>query len=430
MQHIKQTILTLVALIAVTTGAWAESKPIGLNVEYAAGDEITSTTDVYVYYGEQPGTLKKMGVKITSTQPLKIFMIDAHGFELNGDAAVYYLPAGDATGGYAGGISCFGESTGDATVVHVASGSGTLTDPYVFGSGPSGTPVDVAWNKTSKTGTFTMPGGNVELEPEYYPQATVADGGVTAADADARATTDDPLVKVDATKLTGAKKLMYFVSNSGTTAPAYDAEGWTDQLPNAEGFTQQGIVYVWYYPVGTDEGVDGATATYSDGDICLQSITARIAAEPTYAVTFADDTAEPTLWSADPAADVKKGQTVTVTYTGSKKVLGVKAEKKAAVLTITVAKGSSDLSGDKLLYYTPGETYRQAIANHPENKLDGGLGWNIWEGGNDATIFYKESADKSRDLSIDGYQHFGPTDSINLDTVIDPTLNFYFVAQF
>ena len=61
-----------------------------------------------------------------------------------------------------------------------------------------------------------MPGGNVTLEPEYYPQATVADGAVTAADDDARATTDDPLVKVDATKLTGAKKLMYFVSNSGT----------------------------------------------------------------------------------------------------------------------------------------------------------------------------------------------------------------------
>jgi hypothetical protein len=134
---------------------------------------------------------------------------------------------------------------------------------------------------------------------------------------------------VDATKLTGAKKLMYFVSNSGTTAPAYDAEGWTDQLPTAEGLTQQGIVYVYYYPVGTDEGVDGATATYSDGDICLQSITARIAAEPTYAVTFAKGT-DPNEWTAEPNAGVTKGTPVTVTYTGSKKVIGVKAEKKSA----------------------------------------------------------------------------------------------------
>ena len=45
---------------------------------------------------------------------------------------------------------------------------------------------EVAWNGETKTGKFTMPGGNVTLEPEYYPQATVADGGVTAADADAR----------------------------------------------------------------------------------------------------------------------------------------------------------------------------------------------------------------------------------------------------
>ena len=234
--------------------------------------------------------------------------------------------------GFEGYIDAVGAGTATITVSfagnknYKAAQSKTLT-VTVLAPAASGPEVD--WDKTTKTGKFTMPGGNVTLEPEYYPQATVADGGVTAADADARATTDDPLVKVDATKLTGAKKLMYFVSNSGTTAPAYDAEGWTDQLPTAEGLTQQGIVYVWYYPVGIDEGVDGATATYSDGDICLQSITARIASAPTYAVTFAEGT-DPNEWTADPNAGVKKGQTVTVTYTGTKKVIGVKAEKKAA----------------------------------------------------------------------------------------------------
>ena len=139
---------------------------------------------------------------------------------------------------------------------------------------------------------------------------------------------------------------MYFVSNSGTTAPAYDAEGWTDQLPTAEGFTQQGIVYVWYYPVGTDEGQDGATATYSDGDICLQSITARIAAAPTYAVTFAEGT-DPNEWTASPNTGVTKGTEVTVTYTGSKKVIGVKAEKKAKAPAgpITVTWNGADITG-------------------------------------------------------------------------------------
>ena len=206
----------------------------------------------------------------------------------------------------------------------------------------SGTPVDgFTWDMAKNTGTFDMPGGNVTLEPEYYPQATVADGGVTAADADARATTDDPLVKVDATKLTGAKKLMYFVSNSGTTAPAYDAEGWTDQLPTAEGFTQQGIVYVWYYPVGTDEGVDGATATYSDGDICATALTVTIAPAPTYAVTYAEGTQDADKWTVKAGTDgsfqslplkgVKAGTKVKLKYDGDRSMLkGVKAVKKAA----------------------------------------------------------------------------------------------------
>ena len=218
-----------------------------------------------------------------------------------------------------------------------------------------------------------MPGGNVTLEPDYYPQATVADGAVTAADADARATTDDPLVKVDATKLTGAKKLMYFVSNSGTTAPAYDAEGWTDQLPTAEGLTQQGIVYVWYYPVGTDEGVDGATATYSDGDICLQSITARIAPEPTYAVTFAEGT-DPNEWTADPNAGVTKDQTVTVTYTGPRKVMGVKAEKKAkapAINDLSTINANYTASDGEVLTGTLAGNYKISIADGATVTLDG-----------------------------------------------------------
>ena len=300
------------------------------------------------------------------------------------------------------------------------------------------TPVDITWTAATKTVTLTndMPAGNVTVSVEYFPQATMAEGAVTAATG-VKATTEDALVTVDATKLTGAAKMMYYASTEAT-APAYDATGWTDQVPTAEKFTEAGNVNVWYYPVGTDVGVGGATATYSDGDMNATALTVTLGAAPLYNAEF-DLTNAPEadkadgIWKTDITGDgVVKGTPVTVTYTGSKKVIGVKAEKKAAavVLTITVAKGSTDLSADKLLYYTPGETYRQAIANHPENKLDGGLGWNIWDGGNDATIFYKESADKARDLSIDGDQHFRPTDSINLDTVIDPTLNFYFVAQF
>ena len=345
MIQIKKTILTLVALLAVTTGAWADETPL-LTIEskdyadFRSGsmsfddkvtitfsDEVENDGDTDGWYRSGAGSLLTVagtnGYTITSCK----FYTKTGADTIEGESPSVYLSQGFVY-------------TDDSKSVLIG-GPGVMKIEVFGGVASASSGPEVAWNASTKTGTFEMPGGNVTLEPEYYPQATVAEGAVTAADADARATTDDPLVKVDATKLTGAKKLMYFVSNSGTTAPAYDAEGWTDQLPTAEGFTQQGIVYVWYYPVGTDEGIDDATATYSDGDICLQSITARIAAAPTYAVTFADGVnpeppAEPE-WTASPATDVEKGQTVTVTYTGSKKVIGVKAEKKGGGLTYPIA---------------------------------------------------------------------------------------------
>ena len=344
MIQIKKTMMTLVALLAVTTGAWAdetllltiESKD---NTSFKDGGSKTFDDKVIVTFsssvrndGDGDGwygsSVFSSLLTVTGTNGYTI--TSCKFYTAGGIAATGYTVEGESPSVYLSEWSVFTDASKSVKI-----GESGVNKIEVYTAAASSGP-EVAWDEDTKTGKFTMPGGNVTLEPEYFPQATVADGAVTAADADARATTDDPLVKVDATKLTGAKKLMYFVSNSGTTAPAYDAEGWTDQLPTAEGFTQQGIVYVWYYPVGIDEGVDGATATYSDGDICLQSITARIAPEPTYAVTFAEGTPESDKWKADPNADVTKGQTVTVTYTGTKKVIGVKAEKKAAAPSLSL----------------------------------------------------------------------------------------------
>ena len=386
MKQLKKTLLTLVALLAVTTQAWATDVYLVGNgtgnwlngVAWDPGvadNKMTEQNGVYSITFTNVAANSELQFKfaIKGTWDENYGCISDTENELNKTLSNIEL--------FGTNINFGLTEPADVTISFNLSEMTYMISTKgmkVGDDASTATPVDdFAWNAEAKTGTFTMPGGNVTLEPDYYPQATVADGGVTAADADARATTDDPLVKVDATKLTGAKKLMYFVSNSGTTAPAYDAEGWTDQLPTAEGFTKAGIVYVYYYPVGTDEGVDGATATYSDGDICLESITARIADAPTYAVTFAEGTPETDKWSADPATGVKKGETVTVTYTGSKKVIGVKAEKKKAGKPITI--------GEQNYTVLDGETWKQFITR---NQLSG---WYVEQYHDGSWRVYKDS---------------------------------------
>ena len=96
-------------------------------------------------------------------------------------------------------------------------------------------------------------------------------------------------------------------------------------------------------------------------------------AEPTYNVTFAEGTPETDKWKADPNP-AKKGETVTVTYTGSKKVLGVKAEKKAkAPATITVTWNNNDITGNGKSFTKDGVTITAGEINFDEkNFMQGG----------------------------------------------------------
>lgn len=370
MKQLKKTLLTLVALLAVTAGAWAQDyyapstdEVIILNEVYDASKSGYSSHSAIAWGGSATNATsnKKAGDPYNEGEPtssnVTCYSVKGTGQGKNitlsitgvSKVIVYHetqakyieLREGSKTGNIIGSgqkSTLYTEVELTATnkysiFLHGTNGSSDQ-DFYVYAikliaapAAPSSGP-KVAWDGEKKTGTFTMPGGNVTLEPDYYPQATAAEGAVTAA-TDVKATTDAPLVTIDETKLTGAKKLMYYVSTDAT-APAYDAEGWTDVLPTAENYTQAATLNVWYYPVGTDEDGDGATATYSDGDICATALTVSLGAAPTYDVTFADDLTEPTLWTASPNAGVTKGTAVTVTYTGTKKVIGVKAEKKSA----------------------------------------------------------------------------------------------------
>ena len=202
----------------------------------------------------------------------------------------------------------------------------------------------VTWDPATKTGTFTQPAGNVTVSVEYYDLATLASQGLTAAE-DAAAKTEAPLAVLAENAVTGGT-LMYAIGTE-TTYPDLDGSDWSAAIPTAENLNPAGgTYYVWYYIKGDDEHSDTAP----------QCLAVTVLPEPTYNVEFAEGIPEPDKWSASPNTGVKKGQTVTVTYTGTKKVIGVKAEKKKAEKTITI--------GEQNYTVLDGETWSQFITRN------------------------------------------------------------------
>ena len=359
MKQLKKTLLTLVALLAVTTGAWAtEFTSLKVGDVLHVGDAINTGTNYKVYglyldAGYQPATLVRANIgtnDITESETGAYYLIKGKndfyfGIIWGAEGLGGYWPVTDTSDG----ISVTAITPGDYTELTFAVHEGTAT------------PVDgFAWDKATKTGTFTMPGGNVTLEPEYYPQAALT--AAPTAINDVPATTDGAIVKAGTvanigTTETAQGTVMYYVSPTAlddAALLALAADQWTADVPTAESLTK-GEAYVYYYVRGNDSDTD--EENFSDGDIlAANALTVTIAAEPTYDVTFAEGT-DPNEWTADPNADVKKGETVTVTYTGSKKVIGVKAEKKAALpATITVTWNNDDITGNSNSFTKDGVT--------------------------------------------------------------------------
>ena len=340
MNKIKKLMITLVALLAVTTGAWADetllltienkdnttfysgSKTFDDKVTVTFSNEVYNNGDASGWYGGGTASLLTVaginGYTITSCK----FYTD------RGTASTGYTVQGESPSVYLFTREVFTDANQSVYL-----GDPGITKIEVYGTAPSASSgPEVAWNKAEKTGTFTMPGGNVTLEPEYYPQAALT--AAPTAINDVPATTDGAIVKAGTVANIGSTEtaqgtVMYYVSTTAlddAALLALAADQWTADVPTAEKLTE-GKAYVYYYVRGNDSDTD--EENFSDGDILsANALTVTIAAEPTYAVTFAEGT-DPNEWTASPNTGVTKGETVTVTYTGPRKVMGVKAEKKA-----------------------------------------------------------------------------------------------------
>ena len=290
MKDIKKLMITLVALLALTTGAWAtEFTSLKVGDVLHVGDAINTGTNYKVYglyldAGYQPATLVRANIgtnDITESETGAYYLI-------KGDNDFYYgIIWGDGLeGGYwpvtdtSDGISVTAITPGDYTELTFAVHEGAAAS-----SGP-----EVAWTAASKTGQFTMPGGNVTLEPEYYPQAALT--AAPTAINDVPATTDGAIVNAGTVANIGSTEtaqgtVMYYVSPTALDEAALlalAADKWTADVPTAEKLAE-GEAYVYYYVRGNDSDTD--EENFSDGDILsANALTVTIAAEPTYAVTF------------------------------------------------------------------------------------------------------------------------------------------------
>ena len=150
--------------------------------------------------------------------------------------------------------------------------------------------IKVTWDPATKTGTFTMPAYDVEIDPIYAPTAVFATEGnqvltPTAAEG-IIAGTADAIVKAGTVALmsdeqTPQGEVMYFATTDAemTAEKAAQANGWLATVPTAAGYDDAQTVYVWYYIQGADtpQGQEAtAENTFNDSEICTEPITVNV----------------------------------------------------------------------------------------------------------------------------------------------------------
>ena len=436
MKEIKKLMITLVALLAVTTGAWADG------IACTASDlGKVLCTDGSIYENVSAATTagKTAAAMIayvdeTNKNGLALALTDEDAMTwdnsapsnkgktapelcsaLNTSKAVtggtWKLPSQDewkqmfsANGGnegsYSGLNTAIGNAGGtalleseeywsssevdyDAWLVNLADGNaswGTEGKHYqrcvraclAFDIAASSGP-EVAWNKAEKTGTFTMPGDNVTVSVEYYDLATLADKGLTAA-VDAAAKTEAPLAVLAENAITGGT-VMYYVAPDANFSQA-------DAIALAE--------TAWSADIPTAETIDAAGGTcyvwyyikgddeHSDTD--PQRLAVTVLPEPTYTVDFAEGTQDADKWTVKAGTD---GSFQSLPLKGVKAGTKVKLKYDGDRSMLKGVKAEKKAAGlltltvtgvaTKSIYYAEGDTWQQAI-ERPENA---GSGWRV-----------------------------------------------------
>jgi hypothetical protein len=269
--------LTLVALFAISTGAWAISDPNSVywdNTTWAGWAENVTTHTVGDITITCSGNAKAYE-STTSGEPLAMEAgnNDAITFTSNGAPfASISISTDDQlnVAGWTYNSSTWSyEWSGEPTTSVSLSGCDIKADAITFTFGTAEAPITVEWNASTKTGTFQMPGSDVVLTPQYAPTAK---WDVVETVPQQPAALEGIIAGQDAAIVTAGQSaqgtVMYAVTTTAETAPALTAFSAT--VPTAKTYDDATTLYVWYYIQGHDTP-DGQQATeentFNDSEI-------------------------------------------------------------------------------------------------------------------------------------------------------------------
>ena len=259
-------LMTLVALFAISTGAWA-TEPKVINSTVAVSDlnegdiliegaQVTLTSDHSYYLNFLQN---RFFLNDATTPSISGFIHNTTTVTVGANGLVtglsYGATARPATESGEEGNAWEVTAVEDKTVSIVGITYDATAEP----------PITVAWDASTKTGTFTMPGSDVVLTPQYAPAAQLDENGAPAAVSGLEIAADAAIITAGQS---AQGTLFYAVGTSATEKPALTAFAAT--LPNAKDQTAAGNYYVWYYIQGQDtpQGQEPtAENTFNDSEI-------------------------------------------------------------------------------------------------------------------------------------------------------------------
>ena len=360
MTNIKQLTMTLVALFAISAGAWAQETVfeyadpmVGTLTQGTTGTSATTVTinsesvnaikfgntykyaeGKYITIAPSSGSFKKGDV------------VSIAGCIRNGNAESYakagIYTADGATQLYETANVVNAQLSTDAPVVEtytltqdaekllIARSTGTtalyITTLKVVRTASAAAGIDLTPDATRKVWTLDkMPAGNVELQVEYYPGMLVKPTNLVGGTMEIEGLTDTTLPegfeKDDDGNIYVAKDTKFTVK--AVPAEGYHLVGWSDDATNKELERE--------FTMTDDDFI--LTATFSDEyDLAFEALNANTIEDGKATVKVGDTDKTATLIQ-DGKLSMKSGQTVTLTATTGYKFRSVEAKKAGAVMT-------------------------------------------------------------------------------------------------